>query len=218
MMTLNSARRAGSICGISLVIGLTGCGSMKPLPSDTFYRLKIERGVSEKAKGVMWTEKLLRVTKFHASGLHRERPIVYSDADQVVVKQHRYHLWIDSPERMLQHDLISYLRAARVAPGISGADLSGEGIEIQGRIRQMDQVIAADSTRVVVALAFDLIERGSDPTLVFGREYRESRMVSGGDMRAVAAAMSDAVGAIFERFAFDAGGALAGISHQSDAR
>ena len=151
---------------------------------------------------------MVRVAKFRASGVHRERAIAYSESDQVVVKQHRYHLWIDSPERILQNELVSYLRAAGVAPTISASDLGNDGFEIQGQIRQMDHIIAADGASIVVALAFELVQQESEKLLVLGAEYRETRPTSSNDMAAVAVAMSDAVGVIFERFVADAGDAL----------
>lgn len=191
-----------------LLTGLSGCGSMEPLPSDTFYRLRISPGVKANSNEQQWTEKAIRVAKFRASGVHRERAIVFAESDQIVVKQHRYHLWLDSPERLLQDELVSYLRAARVAPAISAHELDDVGLEIKGQIRQMDHVITADGTSVVVALAFDLVRREPEKSLVLGAEYRESRTISGNEMGSVASAISDAVGVIFERFVTDAGDAL----------
>lgn len=193
---------------VTLLTGLNGCGSMEPLPSDTFYRLKIDVPVAASSSSQQWTNKTVRVAKFRGSGVHRERAIAYSETDQVVVKQHRYHLWIDSPERMLQNELVSYLRAARVASAISSSSVNNEGLEIQAQIRQMDHVIATDGAGVVVALAFELVRQNSEKALVLGAEYRESQPISGNDMGTVAAAMSDVVGVIFERFVADASIAL----------
>jgi ABC-type uncharacterized transport system auxiliary subunit len=196
------------LCAVML-INLVGCGSMKPLPGDTFYRLTIEPGRPAHSDGSRWTEKSIRVAKFQASGLHRERAIAYSEQDQVVVKQHRYHLWIDSPERMLQNELISYLRAAGVAPVISASELAGEGFEVRGQIRQMDQVIdGIGGVKIVVVLAFELVSKGSGKALILGREYRESHTVPNSDIKASAVAISGAIGVIFARFAADAGNAL----------
>ena len=195
--------------GAAMLIGLVGCGSMKPLPSDTYYRFAIDPERVANSDGAGWAAKSVRVAKFQARGLHRERAITYSGQDQVVVRQHRHHLWVDSPERMLQNELVSYLRRARVAPVISVSDPAGDGVEIRGRILQMDQVIEGNGVvRVVVVLAFELVARGSGKSLILGREYRESRSVSNSDMKASAAAISDAVGAIFARFVADVGDAL----------
>ena len=191
-----------------VLAGLSGCGSIQPLPSDTFYRLNIVPKVDARSDGQIWTDKTVRVAKFRASGVHRERAIAYTESDQVVVKQHRYHLWIDSPERILQNELVRYLRAVGVAPAITASDLGNDGFVIQGQIHQMDHVISADGARVVVAVAFELVQQDSGKALVLGTEYRESRPTSGSDMTAVAAAISDAVGIIFEQFVTDAGDAL----------
>jgi ABC-type uncharacterized transport system auxiliary subunit len=181
---------------------------MKPLPSDTFYRLNIDFDSVVIPAGQRWTDKTIRVAKFRASGVHRERAIAYSEHGGLLVKQHRYQLWIDSPERMLQNELVSYLRAIGAAPGVTGSESADAGFEIQGRIRRMDQVIEGDTLNATVVLAFELLERGGAQTLIFGREYRESRTVSSDDMRATISAISDSVTAIFERFVGDAGDAL----------
>lgn len=202
------ARIAVPTLVVLLLVSLSGCGSMKPLPSDTFYRLKIAPLAPASTGGTQWTDNMVRVAKFRGSGVHRERAIAYSETDQVVIKQHRYHLWIDSPERMLQNELVSYLRAANVAPAISTSDFSNDGLEIQAQIRQMDHVVVTDGASIVVALALELVKKNAGKSLVLGKEYRESRSISGNDMSAVAVAMSDAVGVILERFVADASAAL----------
>lgn len=209
MKRINRSRGALAAPIILLLLaGLSGCGSMEPLPSDTFYRLRISPIVNANSNGQRWTENTIRVAKFRASGVHRERAIVFSESDQVVIKQHRYHLWFDSPERILQDELVSYLRAAGVSPAISAHELRDNGLEIKGQIRQMDHVIGTEGTSIVVALALDLVRREPEKSLVLGAEYRESRTISGNEMGSVAAAISDAVGVIFERFVTDAGDAL----------
>ncbi len=196
-----------SLLAAAAVLALSACGSMKPLPSDTFYRLNVPGAAPASAA---WTELPVRVAKFDASGVHRERPIAYSGDGDVVVGQHRYHLWIDSPERMLQNELVRYLRDARVAPLVTGSSVSGPAIEVRGRIDRMDDIPAPDAPGVVVELHLELTVRGERSAIVFSRAYREPRTLSDRDMTAVAAAMSGAVGAIFAQFTADAGGALQG--------
>ncbi len=194
------------------VIALTACGSMKPLPSDTFYRLNVPPAQpAEQA----WPTVPVRVAKFAASGVHRERPIAYAGADSVVVGQHRYDLWIDSPERMLQNELVRYLRDARVASVVTGSSVSGAAIEVRGRIDRMDNIVAPGEPGVVVELHLELVLRGQRDAVVFARAYRESRTPVDSTMTAVASAMSGAVGAIFARFTADAGGALQGDTNVS---
>ncbi|MGR9089480.1 MAG: ABC-type transport auxiliary lipoprotein family protein [Gammaproteobacteria bacterium] len=207
-------RPDGTNCSLTLrllaaasVLVLSACGSMKPLPSDAFYRLNVP-GAAPAAKA--WTEVPVRVAKFSASGVHRDRPIAYSGADSVVVGQHRYDLWIDSPERMLQNELVRYLRDAHVAPIVTGSSVSGAAVEVRGRIDRLDHVVESDAPGVVVELHLELALRGKRDAVVFARAYRESRTLAGGGMAAVAGAMSEAVGAIFAQFAADAGGALQG--------
>jgi len=193
---------------------LCGCGSMKPLPSDTFYRLNVHPVSPDTA--APWSAETVRVAKFAASGVHRERAIAYSHTDEVVVKQHRYHLWIDSPERMLQNELVSYLRSASVAPLVTGSKIDGNRLEVRGRIDRMDMVVEPDTPGITVELHIEVVERGGGERLVLGREYRESRALDNDDMGAIASAMSDAVAAIFAQFTADAGEALRGDTNVSN--
>lgn len=190
------------------VATITACGSIAPLPSDTYYRLNISASQQNREKSATWTEKLVRVAKFQASGVHRERAIAFTDTDQLVVKQHDYHMWTDTPERLLQTELVSYLRAAGVAPTITTTDIGSNGYLIQGRINRMDHILDGRAESVEVALAFELIESGAQRQVVMGRDYRESRAISAREMGATASAMSGAIVVIFERFVSDAHAAI----------
>lgn len=202
---------ATAFAAISVVL-LAACGTMKPLPGDSFYRLNIPLA-SPVAQA--WSTTPLRVAKFAASGVHRERPIAFSAADNVVVGQHRYDLWIDSPERMLQNELVRYLRDARVAPVVTGSSLSGTAIEVRGRIDRLDNIVESGAPAVIVELHLEVVVRGQRDAVIFARAYRESRTPAGTGMAAVASAMSEAVGAIFAQFTADAGGALQGDTNVS---
>ncbi|HCU88787.1 MAG TPA: hypothetical protein DGR97_02530 [Gammaproteobacteria bacterium] len=201
MKQIRFCAHVAALTFVSLVLlGLSGCGSLSPLPTDTFYRLKITPPEPKGSSETYWTEGFVRVAKFRGSGVHRERAIAYSEPNQVVVKQHRYHLWIDSPEHMLQKALVVYLRTANVAPLISSSDFGNDGLEIHVQIRQMDQVVTKNGADIVVALAFELVQRKGRKTLLLAKEYRESRSVSRDELSAVAMAMAEAIGVIFERF------------------
>lgn len=203
-MNHNSRITVYLLVGAALVVLIAGCGSMEPVPSDTFYRLKLER---PSAAG-SWGEHMVRVAKFRANGLHRERAIAHSNADELAIKQHRYHLWTESPERLLQDELISYLRAAEVGKTIAGSSASAADIEIRGTVTQMEQVVSGNDTKVAVVLSFDLIAPAAATTLLLAREYRETRDASGEDVTAAVKAISAAVEAIFARFVSDAEQAL----------
>jgi ABC-type uncharacterized transport system auxiliary subunit len=186
-------------------LSISGCGSMKPLPSDTYYRLNVDRASAENQQ---WTDKPIRVAKFQASGIHRERAIVHTESGKFSVNQHRYHLWIDSPERMLQHELISYLRAANVAPTISASNSHLGGFEVVGRVRQFEQVRDGTGIGAVVALDLELITLDSPRSVIVSQEYRENLSVGGDDIESTAAAMSAAIASIFERFVTEVSSAL----------
>jgi ABC-type uncharacterized transport system auxiliary subunit len=205
MTPIKNLSRFSGLAPWLMVLVLAGCGSMKPLPSDTFYRLNIVPA----AGGEPWTEKPIRVAKFRASGVHRERAIAYSTESDIAIKQYRYQLWIDSPERLLQNELFAYLRADRVAPAITESPTTG-GYEIRGTVRRFERIVEAGRVSVVVALAFEIVAPGSGETTVLAREYEESLAVESEEMTATATAMSRSVSSIFQRFVADARAALHG--------
>ena len=192
---------AGRAALALFVIAVCGCGAMEPLPSDTYYRLDILSDPSaDLSAGMRWTDKPVQIKKFKGNGVLRERQIAYSDADEYVVRQHQYEMWIDSPEYLLQSELVSYLRARAVSPMIGVSKPGPHRLEIQGRILQLDEIRDGDSVRVAVRLAFEVEVPGNGGGLLLGREYAETRNVGERQMSATAAAMSSAVRMIFDRF------------------
>ncbi|MFT4560410.1 MAG: ABC-type uncharacterized transport system auxiliary subunit [Gammaproteobacteria bacterium] len=195
------------LTAILIIALLPACGALKPLPSDRHYQLGVNH-LSASVDSSRWTEEPIRVAKFQANGVHRERSIVRSESGKFAVQQLRYDLWVDSPERMLQTELVSYLRAANVAPVVSTSNVHRSGYEIAGRILRFEQVVDGDGTSIAVVLGLELAALKSPPTLVLAREYEEIAAAGNGDIEASVASISAAIETIFRRFVADAGTTL----------
>lgn len=206
-MLANSGWSYAKLAAILGFVILPACGALKPLPSDRFYQLSVNH-LGANSSTSPWTAQSVRVAKFQADGVHRERSIVRSESGKFVVRQHRYDLWVDSPERMLQQELVSYLRAANVAPLVSTSNVHQSGYEISGKILRFEQVVDGDYTGVAVVLDLELAALKSPPTLLLAREYEEISSIVNDDIEASVAAISVAIEKIFRRFIADAGTAL----------
>ena len=68
-----------------------GCGTMKPIPGDTFYRLKHHDAPASEAGSTPWTQTPLIIERFRASGIYKDRAIVLLQADGVSLTQSHYH-------------------------------------------------------------------------------------------------------------------------------
>ncbi len=129
-------RRLGLL--VLALAGLTGClGSAPPVPRDHYYRVLVapptqgdaSRSASgqsasrqsasrQSAIGIMFPG-VLSVAPLEADGLLRERPLLFSATGRAhEMQQHDYHYWMDPPPKMLQAQLVDYLRASGLAKAV----------------------------------------------------------------------------------------------------
>ena len=188
-------RRLGFL--VLALAGLAGCiGSAPPVPRDHYYRVLVappaqggalqnatgQSATGQSATGIMFPG-VLSVAPLDAGGLLRERPLLYSATGRAhEVQQHDYYYWMDPPPKMLQAQLVDYLRASGLAEAVITPDLRVRpDYEITGRLRRFERLLGGGPTRVVaeVAAADDGVE-------------------------ASVLALAQALGRIFERFLADA--------------
>ncbi len=187
---------------VPLLIGplLAGCmGSAPPVPRDHFYRLQVSGPATSRAEapfpGVMLVDRL------GANGLLRERPLLYSASGaQFEVQQYNYHYWTDPPPRMLQDQMVSYLRRG----GIAGAVVTPEmriraDYQISGKVKRLERLLGGGPPRVAVEIELSLI-RLSDDSLVLVDSFAEQELVAGDDVKSAIVAINRATGRIFDRF------------------
>ena len=100
---------------------LVGCfNSAPPVPRDHYYRISVP---TPARSDVPMLQGVVAVAPLEADGLLRERPLLYSASGQSYeMQQHAYHYWSDPPPRMLQFQLIDYLRSSGLANTVIAPD------------------------------------------------------------------------------------------------
>jgi len=144
---------------------LVSCSSYAPLPTDHYYRLAEIKTGNVVPKHITGS---ILVQQFIADGLHHERPLLYtSDTSSLELKQYHYHLWLDSPTRMLQEQLADYLRIHQAADTIfTGYEGPAEMI-IRGQIKQFER----QADKVVVRLVLR-IDKNDSSVPLFQQDYQ----------------------------------------------
>jgi len=197
--TLTTVRNTAIAVALAATLG--GClGAAPPVPRDHFYRVAVT--AAPKAPGRL--AGTVSVAPIEADGLLRERPLLFSGNGGHELQQHDYHFWTEAPPRMLQAQLVDYLRSSGAAGTVITPDLRlPADFEVTGRIRRFERVMLGDSTRVVAQLdlAMTEVERNR---LVVVQSYSTQRSARDDSIEASVEALNDALGDIFARFLADA--------------
>jgi len=183
---------------------LGGCfNSAPPVPRDHYYRVLISATASNE---VPMLHGILSVSPLEADGLLRERPLLYSMSDDSFdMQQHDYHYWVDPPPRMLQMQLIDYLRNSGLAATVITPDLRVKAdYELSGRIKRLERLLGGGSPRVVAELELALVESATK-RLILVRSYAAEVRSTDESVASSITAMNQALTNIFERFLIDAG-------------
>ncbi len=222
------------VLALAGLVGLSGClGSAPPLPRDHYYRVMVGppsrtatsqtaslEGAAVSGQPVSGQPVLgqpgsrsetatfpgvLSVVQFEAEGLLRERPLLYSATGSVTeMQQHDYHYWMDPPTRMLQLQLVDYLRASGLVQSVVTPGLRIEAdYEVSGRIKRLERLLGGGPTRVVVELELSLVARADNELIVVG-SYAAEALADNDAVESSVLALNQALGRVFERFLADA--------------
>lgn len=180
---------------------VSGCfGSAPPVPRDHYYRLVLpgpdaSARVQESFPGVIAVEPL------EADGLLHERPLLFSDdAMALRVQQHDYHYWTDTPPRMLQDQIVTYLRNSGISRIVVTPEMRVQpDYLVTGKAKRLERLIAGGRPRVVVSLDLTLV-RLADSRLVLSDSFSEEAVAADGSVEASVAALNQATARILDRF------------------
>jgi ABC-type uncharacterized transport system auxiliary subunit len=186
---------------------LAGClGSAPPVPRDHYYRLLV--AAPARAKPTEQFAGVMRVELFQADGLLRERPLLYSESGAPhEVQQHNYHYWTDAPPRMLQEQLVAYLRRSNIARSVVTPDLRVRAdYQVSGKIKRLERLLGGGPPRVFVEMELALV-RLADNSLVMIDSFTEQEPDTGDSVESAIKALNRATGRLFDSFARKASGA-----------
>ncbi len=179
---------------------LAGClGSTETVPPDHYYRITVTKP-DQRAAGIAFPG-VLSVATFDGDGLLCGRPVLFTtDGREGTLRQHNYHYWVDSPSRLLQGQLASYLRNSALADSVVTPEMRVRAdYELVGRIIRLERVLGAGPPRVAVKLALSVV-RLSDHKLVTTNTFSAEVNCVDDSVGAAITAMNQAVGEIFNDF------------------
>ena len=181
---------------------LAGCQSAgEPAPTDRFYRISVDMPATPAGPDLPGT---ILVGRLDADGLMRERPVIYStDAAGASLAQHEYDYWLEPPARLLQAELVRYLRSAGVARSVVTPELRvASQYEVIGTVRRFERLIGGRTHRVAVTLELALVDRAGDRPRVV-ETYTAEIVCPDDTVDGSIAAFNEAVAAIFAAFLDD---------------
>ena len=179
---------------------LIGCAS-GPAPRDHFYRLEVPAPATGTSSPVLSGG--LLVERPTTDAVTRGRALVQRDSESSVeITPYKYHLWVDTPDLLVQRETIGFLRAANAASEVStrGVDMDPTWV-LDTHIKRMEHM-RSGSDRVVVEIEFRVSPvRGSRARV--NKTYRVEQAVGGSSVEAAARAFGASVGQLLDQLLKD---------------
>jgi ABC-type uncharacterized transport system auxiliary subunit len=188
---------------LATALALAACGS-STVPRDHYYRLMVAAPAQALSDPLI--DGALEVHRFAADGLLAERALLYSyRAAPREIDRYDYHFWIEPPSRLLQGELVGYLRRAGAAAAVITPGQSAQvAYVVTAKIKRFERVMGSSDASVLVELEFGL-GRDGDGGLELIQVYRAEKKAANGLMSASIDAFSQAVAEIFRAFLADIG-------------
>lgn len=184
------------LAALVLLFILAACAPQPPVPEDNFYRLpgaKLTTGHKQ-----LFDE--IAVKRFDTDGLHSERALLYSDAEQPLqLHQYHYHHWVDSPPRLLQEHIISALRSAGIAAAVTNYDPANRrSVRLGGKIRSFEHIKSGNSATVVIDLELRMDDTKGMPLVL--KDYHIKLAAKSAQPHDLVTAYGQALTTIYEQF------------------
>lgn len=180
-----------------LVLLTSACSTIPPVPEDHYYRVTVPAPENGSQAPILHGG--LLVDRLQTDALRNGRAIVYRDDDKPLeLQRHHYHYWSESPAKMIQHQLASYLDKVRTADYVFNTDHAlPHRYRLTGRVVEFDRVAGKAQTKSAVKLQFVLTRRGVAGPLL-NETYQSEISVAGQDMHAYARATQQALGQVLD--------------------
>ncbi len=188
------------LAGLVIAPLLAGCfGSAPPVPRDHYYRLLVPAPDQQTRDPLL--PGVTTVELLQADGLLRERPLLYSESgESYELLQHNYHYWNDAPPRMLQDQMVAYLRHSGVAGMVVSPDMRiRSDYQVGGKVKRLERLIGGGPPRVFVEIEFALL-RVSDEQILVVDSYSAEEAAANDSVEAAIIALNRATTRVFERF------------------
>ena len=179
---------------------LAGClGSAPPVPRGHYYRLLVP--TPQAGAGAAPLPGILSVELLQADGLLRERPLLYSESgESYELQQHNYHYWNDAPPRMLQDQMVTYLRRSGVSRQVVTPDMRIRAdYQVSGKVRRLERLLGGGPPRVFVEIELALL-RLTDERVLVVETFSAEEPAGDETVDAAIVALNRATAEIFDRF------------------
>ena len=160
---------------------VSGCGSVSPIPSDTFYRFADLSAPSPQTKA--WTNGVIAIERVRASGIYKDRAIAVLNDDGVSLKQSKYHYWNDSPEVLIQQRILEHAMKAAIAPKVSLKVDNQTEYLVGGRLSRFERLENySDGSGVAIELTLSVRRADSGGEILFEQQQRFIDAVAGAEI------------------------------------
>ena len=150
---------------------LSACGSVSPIPGDTFYRFNDVSIASAHDKA--WTGGVVAIDRVRASGIYKDRAIAILKEDGVSLIQSKYHYWNDSPEVLIQQRIFEHAIKAAVAPTVSLKVDTQTDYVIGGRLSRFERLENySGGSGVAIELTLNLRRADDSGEIIFEQQQR----------------------------------------------
>ncbi|MEJ2361030.1 MAG: ABC-type transport auxiliary lipoprotein family protein [Gammaproteobacteria bacterium] len=182
---------------------LSACfGSGGVAPQNRYYHLA---DISSEVNHLDRPFGVIAVNPLRSDALHHDRMILYSlKSTPLMLNTYYYHLWTNSPGKLIQEDLIDYLREVRFAKSIVryGERQHIDG-QITGYIQRFERIVGGGKSGVAVRIELSFIPQTPGDKHAMTRIYNVQRTASDNSMESTVAAFSAALQTIYGRFVAD---------------
>lgn len=186
-----------------MILLLQACAGTGSVPEDHFYRLQ-PLTVTQPFANPPLTG-VLKVERMDASGVLRDRAILFSKAESPQqLQRHHYHFWLDAPTELVRMQLVQYLRDRRVAQLVAAEYIDEPGdlrlhLELRDFSRQLQP---GGEVRVHIALGAVIKGRNTRTPLLV-KQYRTQVTAADSHMVASIQAFEQGLEALYQELVDD---------------
>lgn len=184
-----------------IMLMLAACSVGTPVPEDRFYEISPDISTVSAEPSLKGG---LSIAHIDADPLRNGRAILYRDtARPLELSRYHYEFWADQPPRMIQQALLEALRHSGVADRVESEGRRPHfHYELAVKVRRFESLV--DSGRTLADVELEAVLRTvSDGNPLWTKVYHQQIASRQGDMHALADAMQQALGQIFEQLTGD---------------
>jgi ABC-type uncharacterized transport system auxiliary subunit len=185
--------RSHRFIALIMAFGVAACAAPQ-VPKEQYFRLVATPGDVHATKQL---DGAIEIPPFDADGVMTERPLLFTADGGHKLEQRNYAYWTNSPPQMLRDQLVTYLRAAQMAPQVVPSELRIDAkYVVHGVVRRLEQTANPDGG--VIELELSLLEKDSDH-LIVSKVFHVDQ-TSGGNIDAAVNALNSGMNQIFHDF------------------